>query len=1050
MKKTMEVPPDLTEELDRLRERVAELEQERTEPMSGAPPPPQPSTSHFRLLYENTPCMSFALAPDGTTLSVNQFGAEQLGYSSEQLIGQSVLLVFDPADHEAVREQLIACTQSPYKIFQWDIQKVHRSGRRLWVRETARAVRDSHDALIVLVMCEDITAKKTAEERAHGLTTTLEALIRTSPLAIMALDPSGETVTLWNHAAEIMLGWSEQEVIGKPAPFLPSDRRDESDRLWDKLLEQGQLQGVELRRVRRNGTPIDLSLWATVLRDERGNIVGTFGLLADITKRKQMESSLRLSEQAIRELYEITSGTASTFDEQVRALLDLGRRRFQLPIAIFATARGDELELAAIRSDRPMPPEGTRLPLRDSYCSQTLLVEEPIAIEHIGASDWKHLPAYSLLGFESYLGSKLSVHGTAVGSISFLSPLPHPIAFTESDKRFLQLMARWLSSELERRQAETSLRESEERFRLMFEKAPVGMCILNEDRTIRKINTAFRKMVGYSKDELVGKTYSLYTHPDDLASNTVLTDRFFCGDISSYNLEKRYIRKDSQCIWVNVTASSLQLPGERNRLILAIVEDITDRKLAEQELSIVRERLQYLMASSPSIIYSCKISADYGATYVSDNVVDHLGYEPREFLDLPDFWAAHIHPDDQTRVFGEFSRLFQQGSHVDEYRFLHKNGTYHWMHDRMKLVYDPAGNPVEIVGSWIDITDRKRAEEALRASEERFAKAFRSSPHPIIVTELESGRCLEVNEASLRLFGFQREEVIGQSTITLGLWPTSADRMNLIDRLRAEGSLRDLDLTFYTKDRTARRFLISCELIELNGTKCAVTVGTDITEQKHAEEALRRSEMEVRQAFEERERLSQDLHDNLLQSLYAVGMGLELTRQRLRRISQLNAKRLNGSINQLNALIREVREFIPRMQVSPVRRENVAGALRSLVRSFIATGAADIALTIDPDAAMRLSPEQRAHIVAIAKEALSNSLRHTKAANRSLTLQLHRGNIRLEVADDGRGFQLREKTHLGMGITNMRSRAKKLKARLAIHTSPNKGTRITLDLRRPS
>src|SRR5512146_496472 len=229
MKKTMEVPLDLTEELDRLRERVAELEQERTEPMSGAPPPPQPSTSHFRLLYENTPCMSFALAPDGTTLSVNQFGAEQLGYSSEQLIGQSVLLVFDPADHEAVREQLIACTQSPYKIFQWDIQKVHRSGRRLWVRETARAVRDSHDALIVLVMCEDITAKKTAEERAHGLTTTLEALIRTSPLAIMALDPSGETVTLWNHAAEIMLGWSEQEVIGKPAPFLPSDRRDESD-----------------------------------------------------------------------------------------------------------------------------------------------------------------------------------------------------------------------------------------------------------------------------------------------------------------------------------------------------------------------------------------------------------------------------------------------------------------------------------------------------------------------------------------------------------------------------------------------------------------------------------------------------------------------------------------------------------------------------------------------------------------------------------------------------------------------------------------------------
>lgn len=1169
MKRPLAVPSDLAEELDRLRQRVAELERDqaaRPEPRETAGPVP---SSHYRLLYEDTPSMSFGLTPDGTVLSVNRFGAEQLGYVPDELIGRSVLTVFDPADHRTVQDQLTVCAQHPYKIFQWDLQKLHRSGRRLWVRETARAVRDESGALLVLVMCEDITKRKAAEEETRTLTDTLEALIRTSPLAIMALDNLGENVTLWNHAAESMFGWSEEEVLGRPAPFLTEDRREHSDRLWAELLERGKLQGAELRRIRRDGTPIDLSLWAMVLRDERGDIVGTFGLLADITERKQMEASLRLSEQAIRELYEITSGTTSTFDEQVRAVLDLGRRRFQLPVAIFSTARGADLELTAIRSDYPMAAEGTLLPLRDTYCSETLRVDEPIALEHIGASDWKGLPAYSLLRFESYLGTKLSVHGTAVGSISFLSPLPYPATFTESDKHFLQLMARWLSSELERRQAETALRESEERFRLMFEKAPVGMCIVKQDRTLRDVNSAFQKMLGYSKDELVGTTYARYSHPDDVPDNLALTDRFLRRDIPGYSVETRYLRHDGQYIWVNVTASSLQLPGEPDRLLLAIVEDITDRKQAERELSIVRERLQYLMAFSPTVIYSCRISDDYRATYVSDNVVDHLGYEPREFVDVPGCWDAHIHPDDRPRVIGELPRLFQRGSHVTEYRFLHKDGTYRWMHDRMKLVHDPAGNPMEIIGSWIDITDRKRAEsalrftqfavdhagdlifwisqdarilyaneaaaqrlgysreelyrmtvadidpnyqrevwprhwedlrrnkklrfeschrtrtgelypaeivanyvtfegqeynfaftrdiserkraeEALRNSEERFGKAFRSSPHPIIVTDLETGRCLEVNEASLQLFGFQREEVIGQSTITLGLWPTPADRKRLMDQLRDAGSLRNLDLTFYAKDRTARRFLISCELIELNGTKCVVTVGTDITEQKRAEEALRRSELDVRQAFEERERLSQDLHDNLLQSLYAIGMGLEITKQRIKRISQTNAKRLEESVGQLNAVIREVREFIPRMHASTSRPGSTADALQSLAGSFVSTGAGHIALTIDPDAASQLTPEESAHVIAIAKEALSNSIRHTRAANRSLTLKLHRGSVRLEVTDDGEGFQLHRKDRLGMGIQNMRARAAKLDARLAIRTSPGKGTRLTLDLRQPS
>jgi len=232
----------------------------------------------------------------------------------------------------------------------------------------------------------------------------------------------------------------------------------------------------------------------------------------------------------------------------------------------------------------------------------------------------------------------------------------------------------------------------------------------------------------------------------------------------------------------------------------------------------------------------------------------------------------------------------------------------------------------------------------------------------------------------------------------------------------------------------------------LNKTRCMVAVGTDITEQRRAEEALRRSEQAVRQAFEDRERLSQDLHDNLLQSLYAVGMGLELTRQRIQRISRTNAKRLEQSVGQLNNVIREVRTFISHVQPPMVLEQTVGDALRTLAGSFMATGAGVISVSVDDEISLRFSAEQRTHLLAIAKEALSNSIRHTKADRRMVTLRRQGNKIRLQVIDNGRGFLPSRRQTQGMGLQNMRARARKLRGRIAITSVLTQGTTVTLTI----
>jgi PAS domain S-box-containing protein len=113
------------------------------------------------------------------------------------------------------------------------------------------------------------------------------------------------------------------------------------------------------------------------------------------------------------------------------------------------------------------------------------------------------------------------------------------------------------------------------------------------------------------------------------------------------------------------------------------------------------------------IVYTCEPYDDYVVTFVSENVLSQLGYAPREFLEDLKFWPNHVHPDEVTRVLTGLCQLFEKDHYAHEYRFLHRNGTYRWVHDEMKLTRDDTGRPSEILGYLVDITEQKKMEENL-------------------------------------------------------------------------------------------------------------------------------------------------------------------------------------------------------------------------------------------------------------------------------------------------------------------------------------------------
>jgi PAS domain S-box-containing protein len=116
-----------------------------------------------------------------------------------------------------------------------------------------------------------------------------------------------------------------------------------------------------------------------------------------------------------------------------------------------------------------------------------------------------------------------------------------------------------------------------------------------------------------------------------------------------------------------------------------------------------------LIAASPAVLYSCRVTEDCGTIAVTGNVRSLLGYAPEDFIADPSFWALRIHPEDCARVFAEMPRLFREGEETIEYRFRHSDGTYRWLRDTMRLESDADGRPVRILGCWVDVTEEKQA-----------------------------------------------------------------------------------------------------------------------------------------------------------------------------------------------------------------------------------------------------------------------------------------------------------------------------------------------------
>jgi PAS domain S-box-containing protein len=400
----------------------------------------------------------------------------------------------------------------------------------------------------------------------------------------------------------------------------------------------------------------------------------------------------------------------------------------------------------------------------------------------------------------------------------------------------------------EQKRAEQWLRASENRFRAIFENAAVGIARVAPDGRFLEVNLRLCDIVGYAREELLAKSFGDITYPDDLETNWAQARQLLAGEISTCSIEKRYCRKNGSIVWANVTVALVRKDDGSPDYFISVIEDISARKEAEEKLRDSEERLRLALRAAGLGVFEWNVQADR-AVWENDRMYEIFGHTLADgTLSKERLTANYICPDDIAGFEQALADGMKYGRPVHTiYRIRRKDGALRWLDLSSNFELSPTGAPIRMIGVLTDITERREAEEKLRASEEQFRILADTAPVLIWMSGTDK-LCTFFNKPWLNFTGRTMEQELGNGW-TAGVHPDDYNRCLEIydtsfearDPFQMEYRLRRYDGEYrWIVDKGVPRFSPNGDFLGYIGS-CL-----DITEQKAIEQALRASELRFR------------------------------------------------------------------------------------------------------------------------------------------------------------------------------------------------------------
>lgn len=305
---------------------------------------------------------------------------------------------------------------------------------------------------------------------------------------------------------------------------------------------------------------------------------------------------------------------------------------------------------------------------------------------------------------------------------------------------------------------EQKLVESEERFRSIFKEAPVGMVTVSMEGRFLQVNPAFCRFLGYTAKELEGMSVVNVTFPKDQPETQRALDNYRSGGSYVIDIEKRYLTKDQRTVWGHVKSTVLQDNAGRPICYVTVVEDITEKRMAEEALKESQARYRLATHAGHVGVWDWDLITD--ELYIDPNLKALLGYEEDEIKNKMDDWQKHIFPEDRKKLNKAVGRHIngQTSQFEVEIRMVHKDGSLRWFLGRGSLIRDKAGSIIRMIGTDTDITDRKAMQLALEENRARYELASNAGLVGVWDADLSSG-AIFVDPVIKTMLGYRQDEI---------------------------------------------------------------------------------------------------------------------------------------------------------------------------------------------------------------------------------------------------------------------------------------------------